>query len=81
MNYSQNVWVDTTLKDHEWFSRKFLEYRRIFPLYRIAIFQIVASDMLVAQRLADRGAKTGRVVPPEMVELAKKELANALQVR
>eukprot|EP00299_Pterocystis_sp_00344_P012978 c6304_g1_i1.p1 GENE.c6304_g1_i1~~c6304_g1_i1.p1 ORF type:complete len:622 (-),score=93.62 c6304_g1_i1:73-1938(-) len=80
MSQNQHVWVDTTLKDHQWFASKFEEFRVTCPLYRIAIFHIVAPRDQIQERLKEREERTGRRVPPEVFDESMKEIANSLEV-
>ena len=64
---SQNVWVDGSLRDGDWFGRVFDDIRERFPEYRIAIFCVSASEDVVRARCAQRARETGRVVPEEVL--------------
>jgi len=67
MRACQNVWVDGSLRDGAWFTKVFKDVRRRFPRYKIAIFEISASETIVRQRIKSRAAKTGRDVPEELI--------------
>ena len=80
MNKKQNIWVDSTLRNYESYRKRFREIRRKHPDYRIAIFHVSASDEEIRRRLDSREKETGRVVKPDVVEYAKKELPKAIEV-
>ena len=63
MRKSQNVWVDGSLKDGDWFKGVFIDIRQKFPQYQIAIFEVHTSEEIVRQRVKERFEKTGRNVP------------------
>lgn len=79
MNKKQNIWVDSTLRNYESYRKRFREIRRKHPDYRIAIFHVSASDEEIRRRLDSREKETGRVVKPDVVEYAKKELPKAIE--
>ena len=54
MSERQNVWVDGSLSDGNWYSKVFDDHRKRFPHYRIAIFYITASEATVRSRIAKR---------------------------
>eukprot|EP00927_Polykrikos_kofoidii_P055448 TRINITY_DN4969_c0_g1_i3.p1 TRINITY_DN4969_c0_g1~~TRINITY_DN4969_c0_g1_i3.p1 ORF type:complete len:639 (+),score=56.05 TRINITY_DN4969_c0_g1_i3:232-1917(+) len=59
----QNVWVDGSLQDYEWYTRVFQDIRRRYPMYRIALLYVYASTPVVLERAEKRGQQTGRYVP------------------
>lgn len=63
----QNIWVDGSLRDAQWFGKVFDDIRRRFPYYKIAIFYVYASERIVRDRIAKRGMETGRVVPEPLI--------------
>lgn len=63
----QNIWVDGSLRDGNWFKMMYGDLRHRFPSYRIAIFYIKASDRVVRERIAKRSRVTGRSVPESLV--------------
>jgi hypothetical protein len=62
MRRSQNVWVDGSLRDGEWYVHVFRDLHRRFPHYKIAIFEVGASEPIVRERIAARALETGRDV-------------------
>ena len=44
MDNSQNIWVDGSLRNGEWFCSVYDDIRERFPRYRIAIFYVYASE-------------------------------------
>ena len=77
MRQSQNIWVDGSLRDGNWFSQVtlvalsqvFTDIRRRYPHYKIAIFVVSAPESLVRKRVAMRAQMTGRSVPEDMIEV------------
>ena len=66
MSQGQNVWIDGSLRDGEWFAMVFDDIRGRFPNYRIAIFVIETSEDLAWERCQSRAAKTGRAIPKSL---------------
>lgn len=64
----QNIWVDGSLRNAEWFVRVFEDIRERHPAYRIAIFEITAPEALIRQRAQERTARTGRSIPKELLD-------------
>lgn len=62
-----NVIFDGSLRDAGWYSKYFHQLRVNFPGIRIMILHIVADKDEVLRRAEERGKKTGRVVPPEVL--------------
>jgi hypothetical protein len=63
MANSQNVWVDGSLRDGDWFCEVFDSLRRRFPEYRVAIFLVQASEEVAWERCQARAVQTGRDIP------------------
>jgi hypothetical protein len=40
----QNIWIDGTLRDVDWYSKVFDSIRERYPHYAIGIFQVFASE-------------------------------------
>jgi hypothetical protein len=57
------VWVDGSLRDHDWFAKYFADIRSRYRHYRLAIFHITAEENIIRRRLRERGEQTGRVIP------------------
>ncbi len=51
MQGSMNVWVDGSLRDHEWYAQRFKNLRKRFPQYKIAILAITASTTVTREVL------------------------------
>jgi len=77
---SQNIWVDGSLHDADWFVKVFDRLRREFPHYRIAIFLIYASEEKVRERIAKRAKQTGRNIPEEMIRKSLQAPEHSLKV-
>jgi len=65
MDKSQNIWVDGSLRNGEWFRTVYDDIRERFPRYRIAIFYVYASEETIRARVKSREEKTGRGVPEQ----------------
>jgi hypothetical protein len=63
----QNVWVDGSLRDGDWFARVFQSIRQEFPAYRIGIFYVSCSEEVVRQRVKERAQVEGRDIPEELL--------------
>ena len=77
---TQNVWVDGSLRDGPWFARVFSDVRRRFPRYKIAIFEISASEAVVRERIAARAKATGRNVPEHLIRQSVASVASSLEI-
>lgn len=67
MRRSQNIWVDGSLRNAEWFVRVFEDIRERFPAYRIAIFQVTAPEAMIRARVQERADRTGRDIPEALL--------------
>mmetsp|Transcript_1021 Transcript_1021/g.3078 ORF Transcript_1021/g.3078 Transcript_1021/m.3078 type:complete len:354 (+) Transcript_1021:1-1062(+) len=65
---SQNIWVDGSLRNAEWFVKVFDDIRERFPAYRIAIFEVTAPEQVIRKRIADRARRTGRSIPEKLLQ-------------
>lgn len=57
-----NVWIDSSLRDADWWSQELARVRRSYP-HKLAILHVSASWERVAEREARRGEVTGRRIP------------------
>ena len=80
MRKGQNIWVDGSLRDGRWFAKVFDDVRRRFPRYKIAIFEIGASEDVVRYRIARRAAITGRNVPEHLIQASLASVASSLEI-
>ena len=80
MRLSQNVWIDGSLRDGAWFAAKFRSIRRRFPHYKIAIFEVGASEEVVRHRIKKRAAQTGRDVPEHLIVKSLESVASSLNI-
>ena len=62
-----NVWIDSSLRDHEWWARELSRLKRTYP-HRLAIIHISASWEQVKRREERRGLQTGRRIPAEVLQ-------------
>ena len=68
-----NVWIDSTLKDADWWSQELQRVKRSYP-HRLCILHVTASWARVEARAARRAEATGRTVPPEVLREAFKQV-------
>ena len=54
--------------------------RRRFPQYKIAIFEVGASEDIVRQRIASRAAETGRGVPEHLIKASLSSVSSSLDI-
>ncbi|CAD7931923.1 unnamed protein product [Amoebophrya sp. A120] len=78
MKQNLTLWVDGSLHNYEFYTKKIAYIRQNYPQYKIAILAITASDEIIANRLKKRAKETGRVVPPARARTAAKALAVAV---
>lgn len=67
MRRSQNIWVDGSLRNAEWFAKVFEDVRERYPAYRIAIFHVTAPEAIIRQRVKSRAERTGRAIPEDLL--------------
>lgn len=80
MRSSQNVWVDGSLRDGRWFAQVFKSIRRRFPHYKIAIFEVSASEDIVRERIKERAEREGRDIPEHLIVQSLASVANSLNI-
>ena len=80
MRSGQHIWVDGSLRDGAWFAQVFKDVRRRFPRYKLAIFEIGASENVVRYRIARRAAITGRSVPEHLISASLASVARSLEI-
>ena len=80
MRSNQNVWVDGSLRDGKWFAQVFRDVRTRFPQYKIAIFEVSASEAVVRRRIARRAAATGRDVPEHLIKASLASVSTSLDI-
>ena len=61
-----NVWIDSSLRDADWWSSELERLRRTYP-HKIGIIHVTASWERVQEREAKRGDITGRRIPPDVL--------------
>ena len=80
MRSQQNVWVDGTLKDGEYYAKVLRAVRQSYPQYKIAIFEVTACEATVRRRIQQRAEKTGRAVPEEIIREALAGVNDSLAI-
>ena len=76
----QNTWIDGSLGDHGWWSEWIKNCRQKFPWYRIAIFYVYCSPEKVFERALERGKRTGRSIPKEILEESIGKTARSVEI-
>lgn len=66
MEKRQNIWIDGSLRNAQFYSGVFKDIRSRFPHYRISIFYVYAPEETIRQRVRMRAEKTGRDVPEKL---------------
>jgi len=64
----EDILVDGSLRDVEWYKILFQRLRSEFPMYRLAILHVSADPDIVRLRVKKRAEYTGRDVPQELLE-------------
>lgn len=67
MRNRQNIWIDGSLWNTEWYKGVFLDLKEQYPHYRLALFYIFASEARALARVEARSRSTGRSIPGEKV--------------
>mmetsp|Transcript_105523 Transcript_105523/g.305199 ORF Transcript_105523/g.305199 Transcript_105523/m.305199 type:complete len:592 (+) Transcript_105523:154-1929(+) len=68
MQLRQNIWVDGSLRNADFYASQFENLRKRFPHYKIAIFYIAAPEPTIRERIAKRAEATGRNVPEHLIK-------------
>jgi len=67
MQKRQNIWVDGSLRNAEFYAGEFEDIRNRFPHYRISIFYVEADEATIRARIKHRAQITGRDVPEHLI--------------
>jgi len=78
LEMGQNLLVDGSLKDVEWYKHIFARIRHDRPSYRIAIIHITAPRDTIINRANARAAVSGRVVPRELLEMSMEQVPQSV---
>ena len=57
MRNSVDVWIDGSLRNHEWYEKELKRIRKRHPQYRIAIIVISAPDEMIDSNIKHRAEK------------------------
>lgn len=74
----QNVLVDGSLRDAEWYEQHFQHLRTTYPKLRIGIIHVTAPTEAVFDRVTQRAKATGRVVPTDALVRSMEEVPKAV---
>lgn len=80
MRKLQNIWVDGSLRDGNWFKQVFQNIRRTHPKFKIAIFEVTATEENVRSRIKKRAAATGRDVPEDLIVSSLQSVSNSIHL-
>mmetsp|Transcript_55147 Transcript_55147/g.133989 ORF Transcript_55147/g.133989 Transcript_55147/m.133989 type:complete len:399 (-) Transcript_55147:197-1393(-) len=75
----QNVLVDGSLRDAEWYEQHFQHLRITYPKLRIGIIHVTAPREAVIERVKQRAKVTGRVVPTDALIRSMEEVPKAVK--
>lgn len=64
----KNIIVDGSLSGKGWWSHEFKRIRTQYPKYSLSIVYVNADEKTIRERIEDRGRKTGRFIPEELVK-------------
>ena len=78
MEKQQNIWVDGSLRDADFYKTAFRRIRETHPNYRISIFYITASEQIIRQRIQHRAEQTGRDVPEHLIRASLQAMDKSL---
>lgn len=67
MNLRQNIWIDGSLRNADFYAGQFEDIKARFPHYSIAIFYVTAPEAIIRERIAHRAEATGRDVPEHLI--------------
>lgn len=79
LEQGQNVLVDGSLRDAEWYEEHFADLRKAYPKLRIGIFHVTAPPEAVFERVQQRAKATGRVVPVDALLRSMDEVPKAVK--
>jgi len=63
----QNIWIDGSLRNADFYSGVFQDIRDRYPHYKISIMYIYADEAVIRQRVRTRAERTGRKVPEHLI--------------
>mmetsp|Transcript_56530 Transcript_56530/g.132578 ORF Transcript_56530/g.132578 Transcript_56530/m.132578 type:complete len:695 (+) Transcript_56530:94-2178(+) len=78
MQKRQNVWIDGSLRNAEFYAQQFTQVRARFPFYRIAIFYVTAPEATIRERIKHRAEATGRDVPEHLIQASLASMDKSL---
>jgi hypothetical protein len=74
-----HVWIDSSLKDAEWWASELRRIRRAHPRHRLAIVHVMAGWKAVQEREAQRGLQTGRHIPHGVLRAAFEQVPSSVE--
>jgi hypothetical protein len=69
LKLSKNIILDGSMRDWQWYLKEIERIQAMYPAYagRLDIVCVQASEAVVMKRARERGAVTGRVIPPALL--------------
>merc|ERR1712032_778385 len=67
MERRQNIWIDGSLRNADFYAGVFQDIRTRHPHYKISIMYIYAEESIIRQRIQTRAERTGRSVPEHLI--------------
>jgi len=78
MERRQNIWVDGSLRNADFYAQVFEDIRTRYPHYKICIMYIDADEAVIRQRIKVRAERTGRNVPEHLIKASLGAMDKAL---
>jgi len=78
MDRRQNIWIDGSLRNADFYARVFEDIRVRYPHYRISIMYVFADEAIIRQRIEIRAERTGRNVPESLIQASLGAMDKAL---
>jgi predicted ABC-type ATPase len=78
MERRQNIWIDGSLRNADFYAHVFEDIRARFPHYKISIMYIYADEAIIRQRIQIRAERTGRNVPENLIQASLGAMDKAL---
>lgn len=78
MSERQNIWIDGSLRNSDFYAAQFRDLREAHPHYQIAIFYVDAPESIIRARISARALQTGRDVPQRLIVESLKAMDQSL---
>jgi hypothetical protein len=67
MERNQNIWIDGSLRNAEFYAKVFEDIRHRYPHYKISIMYVYAHEAVIRERIKTRAERTGRDIPEHLI--------------